>query len=158
MRPSLRPILSRIWSSCLQHPKVKAIGEIGLDYHWGTPKEIQTPAFIRQLEIAADEKCPLLFTHAMPGTTRCRYCAPHWAGHGLPCVMHCFTGNVEQAQECLDLGFYLAFGGVTTFPKAIEIRRGGASLRLRIACCSKRIAPYLAPRSLSRQTQRTGVS
>ena len=42
----------------LAHPKVKAIGEIGLDYHWGTPKEIQMPAFVRQLELAASAKCP----------------------------------------------------------------------------------------------------
>ena len=62
----------------------------------------------------------------------------------LPCVMHCFTGNAEQARECLDLGFYLAFGGVTTFPKAAEIREAARitpSDRLLIETDS----PYLAP-------------
>jgi TatD DNase family protein len=68
----------------------------------------------------------------------------HWANTGLPCVMHCFTGNPEQALECLDLGFYLAFGGVTTFPKAVPVREAVAIVpadRLLLETDS----PYLAP-------------
>ncbi|MGA8028035.1 MAG: TatD family hydrolase, partial [Bryobacteraceae bacterium] len=68
----------------------------------------------------------------------------HWASTQLPCVMHCFTGNVEQARACLDLGFYLAFGGVTTFPKATEIREAA-----RITPADRLLvetdSPYLAP-------------
>ncbi len=58
--------------------------------------------------------------------------------------MHCFTGNTEQAQECLELGFHLAFGGVTTFPKASEIREAARMVpadRLLLETDS----PYLAP-------------
>ena len=68
----------------------------------------------------------------------------HWAGNNLPCIMHCFTGNAEQARECIDLGFFLAFGGVATFPKAEEIRQAARitpSDRLLIETDS----PYLAP-------------
>jgi len=46
--------------SLLQHPKIKALGEIGLDYHWGVPQETQTLAFIRQLEIAAKARMPVI--------------------------------------------------------------------------------------------------
>ena len=58
--------------------------------------------------------------------------------------MHCFTGNAEQARECLDLGFYLALGGVATFPKSSELREvarviPGDRLLLETDC------PYLAP-------------
>lgn len=68
----------------------------------------------------------------------------HWAHTGLPCVMHCFTGNIEQARECIDLGFYLAFGGVTTFSKAAAVREAARIVptdRVLIETDS----PYLAP-------------
>jgi TatD DNase family protein len=68
----------------------------------------------------------------------------HWAPSGLPCIMHCFTGNAAQARQCLDLGFYLAFGGVATFPKAVDIQEAARMvpaerLLLETDC------PYLAP-------------
>jgi TatD DNase family protein len=58
--------------------------------------------------------------------------------------MHCFTGSVSQAEQCLDLGFYLAFGGVSTFPKAAEVRASA-----RVVPTDRLLletdAPYLAP-------------
>src|SRR6185437_16224283 len=67
-----------------------------------------------------------------------------WAPVRLPCVLHCFTGNSEQALECLDLGFFLSYGGVTTFPKATEVREAA-----RITPAERMLietdAPYLAP-------------
>jgi TatD DNase family protein len=58
--------------------------------------------------------------------------------------MHCFTGNVAQAEECLALGFYLAFGGVATFPKASEIREA-ARITPPDRILLETDAPYLAP-------------
>jgi TatD DNase family protein len=58
--------------------------------------------------------------------------------------MHCFTGNVEQAHECLDLGFYLAFGGVTTFPKAADVREA-ARITPEDRLLLETDSPYLAP-------------
>jgi len=128
----------------LRHPKVKAIGEIGLDYHWGTPKEVQTPAFISQLEIAVAAKMPIVIHTRDAWEDTLDVLKRHWAGCGLPGVMHCFTGTPEQARECLDLGFHLAFGGVATFPKATEIREAA-----RIIPADRLLletdAPYLAP-------------
>jgi TatD DNase family protein len=128
----------------LEHPRVKALGEIGLDYHWGVPKETQQPAFVSQLEIAAAHQMPIVIHTRDAWSDTIAMLRTHWVPTNLPCVMHCFTGNVEQARECLDLGFYLAFGGVTTFPKAADIREAA-----RIIPADRLLletdAPYLAP-------------
>lgn len=128
----------------LRHPKVKAMGEIGLDYHWGVPKEAQLPVFVQQLEVAATSRMPVIIHTRDAWTDTLQVLREHWAPSGLPCIMHCFTGNTEQARECLDLGFHLAFGGVTTFPKAAEVREAARIVpadRLLIETDS----PYLAP-------------
>ena len=128
----------------LRHPKVKAVGEIGLDYHWGVPKETQLPVFIQQLEIAATARMPVVIHTRDAWTDTLDILRTHWVPTGLPCIMHCFTGNVEQARECIDLGFYLAFGGVTTFPKADEIREA-ARLTPFDRLLLETDSPYLAP-------------
>lgn len=128
----------------LQHPKVKALGEIGLDYHWGVPKEIQAPVFIRQLEIAAQFRTPVVIHTRDAWSDTIDILRAHWHPAALPCIMHCFTGDPKAARECLNLGFYLSFGGVTTFPKAAEIREAARITpadRLLIETDS----PYLAP-------------
>ena len=128
----------------IQHPKVKAIGEIGLDNHWGVPKEAQLPVFIRQLQIAAEMRMPVVIHTRDAWTETMEILRVHWAPGRLPCVMHCFTGDAHQAAECLELGFYLSFGGVATFPKAAAIReaaRISPSYRLLL----ETDAPYLAP-------------
>jgi TatD DNase family protein len=128
----------------LQLPKVVALGEIGLDYHWDTPREIQLPLFRDQLALAARMNKPVIIHTRDAWDDTLAVLRSDWAGAGLPCVMHCFTGNVAQAEECLELGFYLAFGGVTTFPKATEIREAA-----RITPAERLLletdAPYLAP-------------
>jgi TatD DNase family protein len=130
--------------SALSHSKVVAIGEIGLDYHWGVPKEAQLPVFIRQLDMAAAARMPVIIHTRDAWEDTINLLRTHWAPTGLPCVMHCFTGAVEQACECIELGFYLAFGGVTTFPKATDIREAAGFVpaeRLLLETDS----PYLAP-------------
>lgn len=130
--------------SLLQHHKVKAVGEIGLDYHWGVPKELQIPVFIRQLEIATAARMPVVIHTRDAWEDTLAILREHWAGTGLACVMHCFTGSVQQALECLDLGFHLAFGGVSTFPKATEIREA-ARITPSDRLLLETDAPYLAP-------------
>ncbi len=128
----------------LAHPKVVAVGEIGLDYHWGVPKEIQEPLFRRQLEIAADARMPIVIHTRDAWEDTLMILRQQWAFTKLPCVMHCFTGDTRQAEECLELSFYLAFGGVTTFPKSGAIREAA-----RITPADRLLletdAPYLAP-------------
>lgn len=128
----------------LEHPKVVAMGEIGLDYHWGVPKEIQHPVLVRQLEIAARAQMPVIIHTRDAWAETMEVLRAHWAPTGLGCVMHCFTGDQQQARECLDLGFYLAFGGVATFPRAGEIREA-ARLTPADRLLLETDAPYLAP-------------
>ncbi len=128
----------------LGHPKVKAVGEIGLDYHWQVPRQVQLPVFVRQLEIASEARMPIIIHTRDAFDDTIQVLKAHWSGANLPCVMHCFTGSPAQAAQCLDLGFYLAFGGVSTFPKASEVRESARlvpadRLLLETDC------PYLAP-------------
>ncbi len=128
----------------LRHPRVRAIGEIGLDYHWDVPKDTQVPVFREQLARAAEAQLPVVIHTRDAWSDTLEELRQHWAPTGLPCLMHCFTGDAVMAQECLDLGFYLAFGGVTTFPKSQAIREAA-----RITPIDRLLletdAPYLAP-------------
>lgn len=128
----------------LHHPKVKAVGEIGLDYHWGVPKEVQMSLFIRQLEVAASAHMPVVIHTRDAWHDTIAVLREHWAKTELPCIMHCFTGDPAQARECLDLGFYLSFGGVTTFPKAQNIR-DAARITSPDRLLLETDSPYLAP-------------
>ncbi len=123
--------------------KVLAIGEIGLDYHYDfSPRDVQRRVFRHQLELAADARKPIVIhtREAWDDTlTLVRE-------HGLPFggIMHCFTGGAKQAEEALELGFHLSFGGILTFPKADDVREAAARApedRLLIETDS----PYLAP-------------
>jgi TatD DNase family protein len=128
----------------LRHPKVMAMGEIGLDYHWGVPKETQMPVFRRQLELAADARMPVVIHTRDAWEDTLRVLEDHWAPTELPCILHCFTGDAALARRCLQLGFYLAFGGVATFPKATDVREAARitpAERLLVETDS----PYLAP-------------
>jgi TatD DNase family protein len=131
-------------AALLSRQKVVAVGEIGLDYHWDTPKEPQFPVFLRQLELAREARMPIVIHTRDAWRDTLEILRQHWATTGLTCVMHCFTGGVEQARECLDLGFYLSFGGVATYPKSDEVREAARivpsdRLLLETDC------PYLAP-------------
>ena len=123
------------------HPKVIAIGEIGLDYHYDfSPREVQQAVFIRQMQIA---KKPIVIHTREAWDDTIQLIGEHWDPNRGG-IMHCFSGNPQQAQQALDLGFYLSFGGIVTFPKAVEIQESA-----RIAPIDRILvetdAPYLAP-------------
>ena len=132
-------------SVLLRHPKVLLLGEIGLDYYW-KPYDAgqQAEVFVQQMQIAAAAGKPIsIHTRDAWGDTIALLRA-HWAPNGLPCIMHCFTGNVEQARQALDLGFYLSFSGVVTYPKAADVHESAKFVpedRLLV----ETDAPYLAP-------------
>lgn len=128
----------------LEHPKVKAIGEIGLDYHWGVPKDIQLQVFLQQLALASESRLPVIIHTRDAWEDTLAVLREHWAPSGLPCLMHCFTGDSEQALECLDLGFHLAFGGVATFPKSLSVREA-ARITPADRLMLETDSPYLAP-------------
>jgi TatD DNase family protein len=123
------------------HPKVIAIGEIGLDYHYDfSPRETQQAVFIRQMQIA---KKPIVIHTREAWDDTIKLIREHWDPERGG-IMHCFSGNPEQAQQALDLGFYLSFGGIVTFPKALEIQESARMAPIdRILVETD--APYLAP-------------
>jgi TatD DNase family protein len=109
-------------SDLTQHPKVIAVGEIGLDYHYDfSPREVQRAVFIQQMQIASDAKKPIVIHTREAWDDTIQVIREHW-NTSLGGIMHCFSGNPEQAKQALDLGFYLSFGGIVTFPKALEIQ------------------------------------
>jgi TatD DNase family protein len=129
----------------LAHPKVIAVGEIGLDYHYDfSPRETQESVFIRQMQIAAEARKPIVIHTREAWEDTLGLIERHWAPHGIGGVMHCFSGGPAEAQRALDLGFHLSFGGIVTFPKALDVQAAAK------AAPSNRIlietdAPYLAP-------------
>jgi TatD DNase family protein len=129
----------------LVHPKVLAVGEIGLDYHYDfSPREVQKSAFIEQMEIAASAKKPIVIHTREAWDDTLALIEEHWTPHGIGGIMHCFSGGPEEARRALDLGFYLSFGGIVTFPKALTVQESAKSTpRDRILIETD--APYLAP-------------
>ena len=137
--------------SLLAEPEVIACGEIGLDYyHEGAAHDVQRTGLIRQLEIAAARKRPILI-HCR-GTNESTdawddlflVLDEHWGRTGLGGVMHCFGGGWEQASRSLDLGFLVSFAGNVTYPKAQPQRDVAARVPLD-SILVETDAPWLAP-------------
>lgn len=135
----------------LAEPEVIACGEIGLDYyHEGAPRDAQRAGLIRQLEIAAACKRPILI-HCR-GTNESAdawddlfvVLDEHWRPAGLGGIMHCFGGGWEQARRSLDLGFLVSFAGNLTYPKAQPLRDVAARMPLD-SILVETDAPWLAP-------------
>ena len=135
----------------LGEPEVIACGEIGLDYyHEGAPHKVQKEGLIRQLEIAAARKRPILIHCRGTNETTDAWedlfpvLEQSWRGTGLGGIMHCFGGGWEQARRSLDLGFLVSFAGNLTYPKAQPLREVAARLPLD-GILVETDAPWLAP-------------
>lgn len=129
----------------LSHPKVLAVGEIGLDYHYdNSPRECQREVFAEQLKIAAAARRPVIIHTREAWEDTFRILREHWSAAGLGGIMHCFSGGPEEAEQALEMGFYLSLGGVVTFPKAERVR-AAAKMAPRERLLVETDAPYLAP-------------
>lgn len=127
------------------HPKTVALGEIGLDYYWKPfDREQQQRVFVEQLGVAAEAHKPIVIHCRDAWEDTIAILRKHWHGTGLPCILHCFTGGPPQAREALDLGFYLSFAGVVTYPKAVEVQESAKIVPLD-RLLVETDAPYLAP-------------
>jgi TatD DNase family protein len=113
------PILEEI-RELAKDSKVRAIGEIGLDYYWeeNPEREVQKTAFRKQMEIAKELRLPVVIhdREAHEDTLKIMKEFPEVKG-----VVHCFSGSVEFAKQCLELGYYIGFTGVITFKNAKKI-------------------------------------
>jgi TatD DNase family protein len=144
-------------AALLAEPEVIACGEIGLDYyHEGASRDVQRRGLIRQLEIAAARRRPILI-HCR-GTNESTdawddlflVLDEHWARTGLGGIMHCFGAGWEQARRSLDMGFLISFAGNLTYPKAQPLRDVAARMSLD-GILVETDAPWLAPAPLRGQ-------
>ena len=125
-----------------RHPKVKAIGEIGLDYHYeDIPRELQKKAFIMQMELAKETGLPVIVHERDAHEDGLAIVKSFPTVQG---VFHCFSGSAELARQLVDLGWYIGFTGVLTFKNARRAIEAAAAIPLeRIVLETD--CPYMAP-------------
>ncbi len=124
--------------------KVKAIGEIGLDYYWDKESHAQQKHwFLRQMELASERKLPMI-VHSREAAKDTLDMIRAAKPLELTGVIHCYSYSPEQAREYLNMGYYLGIGGVLTFKNAKKLKETAeyaplSQLVLETDC------PYLAP-------------
>lgn len=126
-----------------KNKKIIAIGEIGLDYYWeeNPSKEIQKEVFRRQMKLAETLNLPVVIhdRDAHGDTLEIMKEFPNVKG-----IVHCFSGSVEFAVECIKLGYYIGIGGVVTFKNAKKIVEVVKQIPLE-SILVETDAPYMAP-------------
>jgi TatD DNase family protein len=136
--------LDRVRELC-DHPKVVALGEIGLDYYYDfSPREKQQAVFEEQLRIASDARLPVVIHTRDAWEDTIRILEEHWEQTGIGGIMHCFSGGPDEARLVVDMGFHVSFAGIVTFPKALAVQEAAKvvpSSRLLV----ETDCPYLAP-------------
>jgi TatD DNase family protein len=128
-----------------RHPKVVAVGEIGLDFYYDhSPRDVQKQVLIRQMELAQDLRLPII-VHCRDAWADLRQiAATRWKSTGLGGILHCFSGNLEDARAFLEWGFLISFAGPLTFKKAESLREVARGLP--VDCLlTETDCPYLAP-------------
>ena len=135
-------VLEEYRKLCKLSPKVKAIGEIGLDYHYeDIPREIQLKAFRSQMELARELNLPVIVheREAHEDGMAVVRDFPEVTG-----VFHCYCGSAEMARQLVDRGWYIGFTGVLTFKNARKAVEVASSIPLeRIVLETD--CPYMAP-------------
>lgn len=106
-----------------KHPKVVAIGEIGLDYYYDfSPRDTQIDAFKKQIELAIEIDKPII-VHNRDSNEDIMQIARSYKGSGLKAQFHCFAGTLSDARELIEMGHFISFTGNITFKKADNIRK-----------------------------------
>ena len=125
-------------------PAARAVGEIGLDYHYDfAPRDAQHAVFRVQIELARRRRLPIVI-HTREAEDDTFRLLDEERGGDVPVVFHCFTGGPATARRVLDAGYYLSLAGIVTFPRALELKEVATLVpldRLLVETDS----PYLAP-------------
>ena len=133
--------LPRLEKYILSSEKIKALGEIGLDYHYdGYSAEKQKKLFISQLELAKKLDIPVI-VHSRDASNDTMEILREYKPKG---VVHCFSGSAETAKEIIALGMYISFTGVITFKNAKKLKEAAAELPIE-RILLETDCPYLAP-------------
>ena len=127
-----------------KNPKVRAIGEIGLDYHYDfSPRDVQKQRFIEQIDLARQMKLPII-VHDREAHGDIMDIFKHHGINKVGGVVHSFSGSLEMAKECVKMGLYLSISGPITFAnnkKTVEVIKEIPLEMLLIETDS----PYLTP-------------
>jgi TatD DNase family protein len=127
----------------LDDPHVIAIGECGLDYYYDhSPRELQREAFAAQIQLAHERHLPLVVHTRDAWDDTFDVLAAEGAPERL--IFHCFTGGPAEATRCLDLGAFLSFSGIVTFPSSAEVKAAAARCPMD-RMLAETDSPYLAP-------------
>ena len=125
-----------------REPKVAAIGEIGLDYHYDySPRDVQKKVFEEQILLSLEINKPIV-VHMREATEDTLVLLKKHAP--LRGVMHCFSGSAETAAECLKMGLYVSFSGSVTFKNAVHVREAAKAVPLD-KILAETDCPYMAP-------------
>ena len=135
-------VIAEFEKLCKLSPKVKAIGEIGLDYHYeDIPRQLQQKAFLMQLELARKLDLPVIVHERDAHEDGMAIIKDFPTVKG---VFHCYSGSAEMARQLVELGWYIGFTGVLTFKNARRAIETAASIPLeRIVLETD--CPYMAP-------------
>lgn len=126
------------------HPKVVGIGETGLDYYWDkSPKDVQQELFRKQIHLAQKLKLPIII-HNREATGDVVKILREENAALVGGVMHCFSGSVETAKECIAMNFMISLGGPVTFKNARQPKEVAKEIPLEHLMIETD-APYLAP-------------
>lgn len=141
--PEVEPTVARLTElSC--HPKVIAIGETGLDYHWHKDKpEWQRQRFRTHIRAAIDTQKPLVI-HTREAAEDTLAILEEEGAERVGGIMHCFSENWDIAQRALALGFYISFSGIVTFKNATTVKEVAQRVPLN-RILIETDSPYLAP-------------
>jgi TatD DNase family protein len=127
------------------HPKLVAIGETGLDYHYTMESaEVQKKSLCIHIKAAQTTKLPLIIHARGADQDMAEILKSEYKNAPYSCVMHCFSSSPELGKTALDLGFYLSMSGIATFPKSQEVRDIFAAAPMD-QILVETDAPYLAP-------------
>ncbi len=128
-----------------RHPKVVAIGEAGLDYHYDrSPRQDQERGFRTHIEAARETGLPLVIHSRSADEDTARILEEETGQGAFPAVLHCFTGGPDLARRAIALGLFISFTGILTFKNSTALRAIAAELPAdRILVETD--APYLAP-------------
>lgn len=103
-------------------PLSRAVGEIGLDYHYDfSPRDVQQQVFREQIRLARSLRLPIVIHTREAEADTFRILDEEGAGD-VGGVFHCFTGDREMARRCLDIGFHISLAGIVTFPRALALK------------------------------------
>lgn len=127
-----------------EHPKVIAVGEIGLDYYYDlSPREVQKEVFVAQLNLAKTVNLPVVI-HLRDAYGDFLDIMSKEKLEPISGVMHCYSGSLEVARECLNMGFYISFAGPVTFKNAEKLKEVAAKVPLE-KILIETDCPYLTP-------------